>query len=387
MKRLLICIIVLLVGLTACDNREHTPIPSVSIASLGTPSVNEIWFVTSDGKDLLEIDQDAFDAEITDIIYSEYDKCVIRFASKITAIEAEAFYGCHNLFNIALPHSVQTIGERAFYDCKNMECISFGNAMRSCKSSAFDGCYNLHSLHIPSVKDWCDISFESKTANPLYFAQGFLVNNAKVSTLEIPESITQIYPYAFYGDSQLRSVKFPASIESIGANAFGECENITKVEIADLPKWCAIEFGDESSNPLSTTGILYVEGVVASAVELIEVEKISAYAFTNCVSITSLTADEALQSVGDNAFRNCSKLASATLGSGVQSIGKQAFMNCGALISVTCNATEPPVLGNKYTFDYNAKERKFYVPSEAIEAYKTNEHWAKYADVIEQIEN
>ena len=374
-----------MVGLTACDNNERTPIPSTAIASLGTPSTNEILFVTTDGKALLDIDTAAFDAEITDIIYSEFDKCVIRFASKLTAVGAEAFYNCHNLFNIALPHSVQSIGKRAFYDCKNMECLTLGVLLNSCHSMAFDGCYNLLSVHISSLKNWCKIDFADKRANPIYFSQALILENADITNLAIPEGVASIGKYAFYGNATLQSVTLPSSVTAIGEYAFGECENIRSVNISDLGKWCAIDFGNEKSNPLSAEGSLYLNGELVSEIALSGVESISARAFINYKKITSLTADNKLQRIGEEAFRNCSALTTATLGESIEEIGARAFMGCSALQSVTIPRAEPPLLGDEYVFDYNAQERKIFIPSDAYDIYIMAPYWSKYSNNIERL--
>ena len=44
-----------------------------------------------------------------------------------------------------------------------------------------------------------------------------------------------------------------------------------------------------------------------------------------------------------------------------------------------CKSTTPPTLGTG-AFDTNAPSRKIYVPSESVDAYKTN--WSAYADAI-----
>ena len=59
-------------------------------------------------------------------------------------------------------------------------------------------------------------------------------------------------------------------------------------------------------------------------------------------------------------------------------------MGCVVLIKVTCYAVVPPTLADKYVFSYNAKERKIYVPGNALDAYK--EAWSEYSDSIVAIE-
>ena len=78
-------------------------------------------------------------------------------------------------------------------------------------------------------------------------------------------------------------------------------------------------------------------------------------------------------------------LSSIELGEGVTTIEGKAFMGCSKLRSVKCYATVPPTLGDKYVFDYNAADRKIYVPAESLDAYKEHDDWSRYADSIEAL--
>ena len=377
----------LAVALVACNEPNYGPEPSTTIPSLGTPENNEIWFTTTDGRELLSLKGEAFDVAIEDIIYDAEGINIIRFAGSLTTIGEEAFSYCHNIFNLSIPNSVTTIGERAFFDCKNMESLTLGSALRSCGTEAFDGCYNLYSLHIPSVQSWCRISFASKSANPLYYTEQFIINGEKIDALYIPEGTEEISDYAFAYCSRLKSVSIPRSLLSIGKDAFEGCDNIKTVDIKSVKLWCGILFENEQSNPLAIAGELYLNGEKLSKVELKSVAEVHNYAFINCTSITSLVADNALTAIGTDSFRNCSSLSTVELGSGISQIGKQAFMNCKGLKSVICKAQTPPTLGNNDVFSYNHEARKFYVPTASIEAYKSDEKWSKYASFIVEIDN
>ena len=386
MKRFLrvICAI-LAIGLVACTKHDYGTSPDTTIASLGTPSNNEIWFTTTDGRDLMAIDESAFNVEIDYISSSEYDLNVIVFAGELTTIGANAFNGCYNLFNISLPNSVTEIGEKAFYDCKNIEALTLGSGLRHCHDMAFDGCFNLHSLHIPSIYSWCNITFDSSTSNPASYSYKLLIDKTAVKNLAIPNGIEHISDYAFYNNSALESVSVPASVVSIGKGAFYGCDNISSVDATSVSRWCEIEFENEDANPLAKTGVLYSKGNKVSSISLASVERIGSYALINCTSIESFSADDTLTTIGVDALRNCTSLTSVSLGSGIATIDKHAFMGCKALKRFTCYAQQPPYLGNRDVFSYNHNDRKFYVPSSAVEVYRTDELWSKYAEAIEGI--
>jgi hypothetical protein len=91
--------------------------------------------------------------------------------------------------------------------------------------------------------------------------------------------------------------------------------------------------------------------------------------------------------VGNNAplFQYVRTLTSVTIPNSVTSIGCAAFYNCTGLISVTVKVTIPPTLGCDGVFGGGGIERKIYVPSESVNAYKTATYWSAYASNIEAI--
>ena len=387
MKKIFIAAVTILAfSLVGCNKHDDNIIPDTTRPSLGTPEDNEIWFTLADNRGLFAMEQTAFNSAIEEIIYSEESISVIRFVEPLTTIGADAFNGCTNLQNISLPNSVESVSERAFFNCTNLEAITLGARLRNCGAKAFNNCINLYSLHISSIMDWCKITFTDKTSNPAYYSQALLVDGEKITKINIPNGLASLSAYAFCGNIYVDTVAIPSSLQSIGVGAFEECTNLRRVEISDISKWSAIEFGNETANPLSITQELYLNGGLVTSVNIVGIEKVSAYAFINCTSIREFSSDNSLLSIGDNAFRNCTSLATAELGSGIKEIGAQGFMNCSALQLVTLNAANPPLLANDDVFSFNSKERKFAVPATSLDAYANDTMWSQYKDFLTAIE-
>lgn len=393
MKLLRVICAILALGLIACDKGpEYGTGSPLVIPSLGTPESDEIWFSTTDSFSLISLDEEGFDVAIKEITYNEGFCGVIRFEAPVRVIKERAFANCHNLQNISLPGSIHTIEKEAFWECKNMEAITLGGGLTSCGERAFDNCINLFSLHIPSIYSWCKIDFASPTANPLYYTENFFVDDTRIKTIYIDDRITTIHDYAFYNYAMLQTITLHSKIESIGRQAFEGCENISKVYFKGQGKdWCKISFEDERANPLSIATRLYLtDAYETNTAELTELNlvgasEINAYAFINCVSLKRLTTDDSLVTIGEEAFRNCTSLSSVSLGSGVEEIEGRAFMGCSKLTSVTVKATEPPTLGDKYIFEYNASNRKIYVPNDSYDLYTADTMWRKYKDSITKL--
>ena len=81
----------------------------------------------------------------------------------------------------------------------------------------------------------------------------------------------------------------------------------------------------------------FFEGVlvIPDAIEGYPVVSIDAYAFYNCMGLTSITIPDSVTNIGDDAFSNCTSLESVTIPNSVTNIGDGAFFNCTSLESVT----------------------------------------------------
>jgi hypothetical protein len=109
----------------------------------------------------------------------------------------------------------------------------------------------------------------------------------------------------------------------------------------DIASWCIIDFGNNSANPLSNGVNFYINNDnVVNFVIPAGIEMISAYAFSNCYSLTSITIPASVTTIGTGAFKDCDGLTSIIIPDSVTMIGWSAFQDCDGLISATINATE-----------------------------------------------
>ncbi len=92
----------------------------------------------------------------------------------------------------------------------------------------------------------------------------------------LPEGISTIGEFAFYGSWDMTSIEIPEGVTRINESAFASCSNLTSVKLPD-----------------------------------------------------------GLASIGDSAFRFCSKLTDINLPNGLKSIGEYAFYSCDALESIS----------------------------------------------------
>ncbi len=271
----------------------------------------------------------------------------LTIPNTVTYIKAHAFYGCTAFTSVTIPASVTTIGIGAFTECTGLTRVT-----------------------TPSLNAWLNIHFYSADANPLSYAHSLYVNNTKITTPNIPDGCQIIKPYAFSG-ADFTSVTVPSSLVNVGEGAFINCNSLTKVTVADLPSWCAIEFANAAANPLTYAHHLWTNGSMIASdgnwstlqplVPLIGSYALSGWtdlqnltiegyvdvvensAFTGCTNLTSVTINDNLDAIASATYTSTnnlktrfgSQVTSYTLGPHVTTIGDYAFYNCSGMTEVT----------------------------------------------------
>ena len=191
------------------------------------------------------------------------------------------------------------VSENAFKNCSNLSKILIPESLKNIGMYAFDNCINIDEVHIKSIENWCNINFENSGANPLSYAHKLYLNDALVTSVVIPDSVTSIGKYAFYNCTDLQSVIIPDSVINIGCSAFESCSNLSDLSIGSC------------------------------------VTNIEENAFYNCCSLSELTIGKNVKSIGNSAFNGCTGIVNVTIPNNVESVGEFSFWNCGNLESIT----------------------------------------------------
>ena len=129
-------------------------------------------------------------------------------------------------------YSVTSIGSGAFEECSALTSVTIPNSVTAINHEVFHTCSALTNVYYNgSVADWCQIDFSNMYSNPLSNGAKLYINNQLVTDLVIPDEVTTIKSYAFYGCSALTSVTIGNSVTSIGRSAFEKCSALTSVTI------------------------------------------------------------------------------------------------------------------------------------------------------------
>jgi BspA type Leucine rich repeat region (6 copies) len=126
-----------------------------------------------------------------------------------------------------------------------------------------------------------------------------------VTSVAIPEGITNIGNNAFYHCTALRKVTIPGSAGNLGGWMFSSCSSLTNATIGN--------------------------GVVS----------IGLWEFFWCTSLTHVSIPDSVTSIGYGAFYHCSSLTTVTVGKNVASLGPSAFADCTNLKGIYFTGNAP----------------------------------------------
>ena len=113
------------------------------------------------------------------------------------------------------------------------------------------------------------------------------------------------------------------------------------------------------------------------------VKTIGDNAFNGCTILERVVWSKYIKTIGTNAFKN-TKVEDVVLPDTVTSIGDGAFYGCSNMYEVVLNGNTPPTLSSdSHAFD--GSTCPIYVPSSAVDTYKTSTGWDKYASRIKPI--
>ena len=147
--------------------------------------------------------------------------------NSVTKIGNFAFGACVSLTSIVIPNSVTEIGHYAFYSCDSLTSIDIPNSVIEIGYGVFESCLGLTSIVVErgnpryDSRNNCNAIIET--------AYNTLLYGCKNTT--IPNSVTTIDDYAFYGCDSLTSIVIPNSVTEIGYGAFYDCIDLTSIVI------------------------------------------------------------------------------------------------------------------------------------------------------------
>lgn len=175
--------------------------------------------------------------EVADSAFYDYDNAnYIVMPYTVESIGNYAFQNCSSLIGVSVPYSVTSMGNYAYYACSSikkayvsaqieklpdntfnacssLEYVSLGSTIKKIGFAAFRDCSSLKTINLDGITEIGEVAFY----------------NSGLTTVTIPETVTEITRLSFANCSALETVTIPETVTSISLDAFKNSSNLTIV--------------------------------------------------------------------------------------------------------------------------------------------------------------
>lgn len=316
----------------------------------------------------------------------------ITLPSALQTLSNGTFYGCAALSEVTFPASLKTIEKSAFGYCRNLSEVKLPASLTTIQSYVFNGCSALKTVFYDgSLAQWNHITANKDADNDAdkdvlgyscpslvtgdYTAQFISVKDdpfaypppktvtitkytGTESTVILPSTIsswpvTKIGEDALKDNTTITSVTIPDSVTEIGSNAFAGCTNLTSVNYAGDWSNLTIQSGNPAVQDAANEQLFDFEFILNNTAVIVTRYKGTAadvtipsrykgkpvttigHAAFHDSAVTSVTIPDSVTSISDDAFGFCSQLTNISIPNSVTYIGFSAFNSCTSLKSIT----------------------------------------------------
>lgn len=246
---------------------------------------------------------------------------------------------------VILPSSIKFVDPSMFKGLKNLKTVRVNknNPYLSIKNGVF---FNKNKTKLVSFLNFASCKKSYTVPETVTAIDNFAFYGCEnLTRIRIPESVKSIGHEAFYGCNKLTDLVLPETVETMGRGVFLGCKSLKRIAIPEIIEIIEEEmfYGCDSLEEVILPD--YVESIGEKAfwgckslksVYMPEnLKSIEGEMFYGCESLSNIEIPDGVESIEENAFLGCKSLRNVNIPSNVKSIGKNAFADCLELKSVT----------------------------------------------------
>ncbi|MFA5325019.1 MAG: leucine-rich repeat protein [Bacteroidales bacterium] len=259
--------------------------------------------------------------------------------------------------------------------------------------------------------EYLDISGTNLTVIPYSAFSTNGIGMINLSTVILPDNLTDIYTSAFTNCQRLSSINFPANLKSIGNNSFSGCtsiinieigssvtsigasafldctslksinipKNVTRIELQTFKNCIALESINLSSKTVYIGNYAFQNCIaLTEALTPDALTEIGLYSFSGCTSLTSVILSKNLTKFGNGVFDGCTALQSINIPVNITTLTAALFNNCSSLTNITCYPVNPPSAAYNSFYGVDKTKCTLIVPSSSLTLYQESTIWKDF---------
>ena len=214
----------------------------------------------------------------------------------VVGIGDSAFKNMPTLTGVTLPDSVTSVGNSAFQACSGLTNVTLGGGLLSIGNNAFQ--YDF-----------------------------------KLADVSIPDGVTSIGSMAFFNCSGMTNISIGSGVTNIGAMAFIACYGLEAINV-NPANFAYGSLAGVMFDKNQTTLLQYPGGKPGDYTPPASVVSIGDNAFAGCINLTNVSIGDNVTNIGGGVFYECVNLTNVTIGAGLASIGYDGFDQCYGLLAI-----------------------------------------------------
>ena len=306
------------------------------------------------------------------------------------------FYDCNALQTVVIDGGVNSIGDKAFYNCGKLSSVTFNesaNKLTIGYQPDSDDVGPFYQSPLATIRLYRELEPSATYKEQLdNWDMGIFTNShynvsGLTTSVTLGSNVKTIWPYMF-SHVRIQQLTIPASVTTIGNNAFDECRNLSRVTFESGSQELHIGFQDHSSDKgtFFDSPLTYINLDRELVYDYDDLdywdEGIFATDYTDDKDddpVVTVTLGTNVKTILPWMFSGV-RMEKVEIPTSVTEIRKQAFYNCYRLTEVSCRNNTPPTLGEDVF--YNDKDKynnnlTIKVPYLRGDAYR--EKWSQYA--------
>ena len=292
----------------------------------------------------------------------------------VVVVDSNAFNAKTSISSIVLPSTIKHIRYQAFRDLTQENLtITLNEGLKTigdrafCKSTGFSG-----TVQLPASLDTIDdyaffhctgiTTFEFQSGKVCHLKGANHFNETAAFLL-----LDNVY-YLAISDSEA------AIIKAINKERFsGKLEIVETININDRVLDVTIVHDNTFSYLPNVTELILSKNI----------KSIGYQSFRNNTSMSKITLNEGLATIGNRAFCQCVAIVGdVVIPASVTSIEDYAFYNCTGIENVYVKSLTPPTLNGSNHFDGQNVDYKFLVHCDSYDTYVNAEKWSSMSSRI-----